>query len=766
MDIENSNHSNLQTIAFIGNYIPRQCGIATFTSDLLEGVSHELPQSSCWAIAMNDIPQGYPYPHQVRFELKANRLADYQLAAEFLNVNKVDVVCLQHEFGIYGGEYGQHILALLRNLRMPIVTTMHTLLPKPSPIIRNIVETINKVSDRLVVMSHQAKFLLKEVYKIPEEKINVIHHGIPDLQFIDPNFFKDQFGVEGKYVILTFGLINPGKGIEIMIDALPDIVKEFPDIIYIVLGATHPNVKKEHGESYRHFLQRKARNLGVENHIIFYNRFVELKKLCEFLGASDIYITPYLNKEQIVSGTLAYALGAGKATISTPYWYAEEILADGKGIIVPFNDSNTIANQIINLLSNAVERHAMRKKAYIFSREMIWKEVARNYIKVFAEVVEKRTSHPAPIFQKTILRYTPFELPQPKFDHVHRLTDDVGILQHANFIIPNRNHGYSTDDNARALIAVLLAQDFSLEEDCLMNFDSRYLSFLLHAYNEKNGRFRNFMGYDRKWLEENGSEDCHCRAIWSLGLTIMLSKNKEFGDQAIDIFERSVSGLSEFTSPRALAFGLVGIHAYLARFGGDSKMRRIREDLANRLFDLYCANASEDWPWIENIVTYDNGKIPQALLMSGRWLQRGDMFDAGLNSLDWLIRIQTDPKGHFSPIGNAGWFTRGGERARFDQQPLEAQNIIKACVEAYKITLDKKWVFEARRCFEWFLGRNDLNIPLYDYKTGGCCDSLTATGKNRNQGAESTLSWLLSILNMYELDELTEFDLMKEINKV
>ncbi len=766
MDIKNNNHSNLQTIAFIGNYIPRQCGIATFTNDLLTGISHELPQSSCWAIAMNDVPQGYPYPRQVRFELNAKRLTDYQLAAEFLNVNNVDVVCLQHEFGIFGGEYGRHILALIRNLRKPVVTTMHTLLLNPSQIIRNIVDNISKVSDRLVVMSQQAKSLLKEIYEIPDEKINVIHHGIPNLQFIDPNFYKDQFGVEGKYVILTFGLINPGKGIEIMIDALPDIVKKFPEVVYIVLGATHPSVKKDHGESYRHFLQRKARNLGVENHVLFHNRFVELKELCEFLGAADIYITPYLNKEQIVSGTLAYALGAGKAIISTPYWYAEEILADGRGIIVPFKDSNEISNQIINLLNNDVDRHAMRKQAYLFSREMVWKEVALNYIKIFTEVVGKRVSHPAPVIKKSSLRYTPFELAQPKFEHIRRLTDDVGILQHAKFIVPNRNHGYSTDDNARALIAVLMAQKFALEEDDLTNYDSRYLSFLLHAFNEKNGRFRNFMGYDRKWLEEEGSEDCHGRAIWSLGLTITLSKNKDFGDQALEIFEKSLSVLSEFTSPRALAFALVGIHAYLARFGGDSKIRRIREELANKLFDLYCANASEDWPWIENIVAYDNGKIPQALLMSGKWLQRGDIFDAGVNSLNWLIRIQTDPKGHFSPIGNAGWFSRGGEKARFDQQPLEAQSIIEACVEAYKITQDRKWLFEARRCFDWFLGGNDLNIPLYDYKTGGCCDGLTATGKNRNQGAESTLSWLLSLLNMYELDELTEFDLMEEITKV
>ncbi len=765
MKVKKGYRPNLGTIAFIGNYLPRQCGIATFTSDLLQAVSNELPQSTCWAIAMNDILQGYPYPDQVRFELNANLLKDYQLAAEFLNVNNVDMVCLQHEFGIYGGDYGKYILTLLRNLHMPIITTLHTLVPNPQPQIRKIIDTIGIVSDRLIVMSQQAKTLLRENYEIPVEKINVIHHGIPDVPFIDPNFFKDQFGVEGRIVILTFGLINAGKGIETMIDALPKIVKKYPDVIYIVLGATHPNVKKEYGESYRHSLQIRARKLGVEDHIVFYNRFVDLKELCEFLGAADVYVTPYLNKEQIVSGTLAYALGTGKAIISTPYWYAEEILKDGKGVIIPFKDSESIANEVIKLLDNELERHNMRKKAYLFSRDMIWKNVARKYIEIFAEVVEKRFSHPKPIVKMKSLRSAPFEMPQPKFDHLYRLTDGVGILQHANFIIPNRKHGYSTDDNARALIIVILAKFLSLEDDLLENLDSRYFSFILHAFNNENGRFRNFLGYNRKWLEDEGSEDCHGRAVWSLGTTVVFAKTKEFGDQALRVFDRAISVLSEFNSPRALAFGLVGIHAYLARFGGDSKIRRIREKIANRLYNQYRSNASEEWSWIENTLTYDNGKIPQALLMSGQWLQRGDMIEAGLRSLEWLINIQTNDEGYFTPIGNSGWHPREGEKARFDQQPLEAQSILEACVEAFKVTQDIKWVKKARHCLEWFLGRNDLNKSLYNYKTGGCYDALTPTGLNINQGAESTLAWLLSLLNMYLLDSITEIDLSEKISE-
>ncbi|MFX1297399.1 MAG: glycosyltransferase family 4 protein, partial [Promethearchaeota archaeon] len=745
MSVKRIYHPELGTIAFIGNYIPRQCGIATFTSDLLQAVSNELPKSNCWALAMNDIPEGYPYPNQVRFELNINRLKDYQLAAEFLNINRVEVVCLQHEFGIYGGENGNFILTLLRNLRMPVVSTLHTLIPNPEQKILRIIETIARLSDRLIVMSHQAKTLLIEDYDITEDKINVIHHGIPDVPFIDPNFFKDQFGVEGKDVILTFGLINPGKGIEIMIDALLKVIKKHPNVVYIVLGATHPNIKKEYGESYRHSLQIRARELGVEKHIIFYNRFVELEELCEFLGAADIYVTPYKNKEQIVSGTLAYALGTGKAIISTPYWYAEEILSDGKGKIVPFKDSESIADQIINLLDYETERHEMRKKAYLFSRDMIWKQVARKYIDIFADVVEKRLSEPKTSLRMKSLGSAPFDLPQPKFDHLYRLTDDVGILQHANFIIPNRKYGYSIDDNARALIVVLLAQSLSIEDRLLENLDYRYLSYLLHAFNEDNNRFRNLLGYDRKWLKDKGSEDSHGRAIWSLGMAVALSKIKEFGDQALRIFDKAISVLSEFKSPRSLAFSLIGIHAYLARFGGASKIRRYREKIANNLYEIYCSNASDNWPWIEDTLTYDNGKIPQALLMSGQWLQRGDMIEMGLRSLDWLIRIQKNEKGKFSAIGNSGWYPRNGERARFDQQPLEAQSILEACIEAFKITQDKKWILEARTCLEWFLGRNDLNVSLYNYKTGGCYDGLTANGPNINQGAESTLSWLLSL---------------------
>jgi glycosyltransferase involved in cell wall biosynthesis len=762
MSIRKNLLSDLSTITFIGNYVPQQCGIATFTHDLLQAITQEIPQTKCWAVAINDRSQGYAYPNQVRFEINMHRLEDYQLAAEFLNVNDVNIICMQHEFGIYGGDSGNYILTLLRNLSIPIITTLHTVLPNPSTTQRRITERIAKLSDRLVVMSQKAEILLKEIYNVPADKIAIIHHGIPDLPFVDPNFYKDKFGVEGKNVIMTFGLINPGKGIERMIEALPEIVKQYPNVVYIVLGATHPNIKKEQGEEYRYSLYRKIRALGVEKNVIFYNRFVDLKELIEFLGAADIYITPYINKDQITSGTLAYALGAGKAIISTPYLYAEEMLSDGRGIIVPFGDSKTIAAKVINLLENNVEYHAMRKQAYIFSRKMIWKEVARNYIDLFAEVIKQRLSHPKPQFRTIDIQSIQSEILQPKFDHLHRMTDDVGIFQHAYYIIPNRNEGYCTDDNSRALIAVLMAQNLSFEDDLLTNLDCRYLSFLIHAFNDKNNQFRNFMSYDRKWFEEAGSEDCHGRAIWSLGIAIGMGKMKEFADITINIFEKSVGSLLNCSSPRAWAFGLIGINAYLTRFRGDSNIKRVREELANKLFNCYCSNATDNWAWIENKVTYDNGKIPQALLISGQSLQRDDMIKAGLSCLEWLLKVETDNFGQFSPIGNNGWFLKGGEKAKFDQQPIEAQSILEACIEAFKITQDKKWIPEAKRCYEWFLGKNILNVSLYNHKTCGCSDGLMSAGINLNQGAESTLAWLLALLNICNLNIITDIYMMED----
>jgi len=746
-------YKRINSVAVIGNYSPRQCGIATFTTDLVEALSTEVAGINCWAVAMNDTTEGYAYPEKVRFEINQNRLNDYSVAAEYLNISHVDIVCVQHEYGIFGGPAGSHLLKLLGDLRMPVVTTLHTVLRDPAQEYREVMRRLCDLSDKLIVMSHKAVDFLKDIYDVPEEKIAFIHHGIPDTPFMDPNFYKDQFGVEGKKVLLTFGLLSPNKGIENVLQALPSVIKKHPDLAYIILGATHPHILKAHGDEYRISLHQLEHKLGISEHVIFQNRFVEMKELCEFLGTTDIYITPYLEEAQITSGTLAYAMGTGKAVISTPYWYATEMLAEGRGRIVPFKNPDAIAEQIIDLLDNETIRHTMRKKAYTFCREAIWKEVARSYLEVFSEVQLNRSRHPRPRYSyiENIKSITNFELPDIKLDHLKTLTDDTGILQHAIYTIPDRDHGYCTDDNARALMVAAMGRKYLLTDskyfDSLIN---QCLSFLLDAFNVEKGRFRNFMTYARQWTEEVGSEDAHGRALWGLGKAVAFLDNRGQMAMSTTLFNQAMKAVEHFNSPRAIAFALVGIHAYLGRFSGDSEVRRVREVIADRLFNQFRKNATNSWPWLENTLNYANGKLPHALLVSGQGMQRSDMIDMGLMSLKWLLTIQTE-KGHFVPIGNNGWYKQGGPKARFDQQPEEANAMIDACVEAFNITRDKTWIENAVMCFNWFLGHNDLNISLYDPKTGGCRDGLMADGINQNEGAESTLAWLLSLMTLQKL---------------
>ena len=448
-------YPGINSVAVIGNYLPRRCGIATFTTDLVEGLSAQAPDMKIWAAAINDRPEGYLYPDKVRFEISQNKLSDYGMASQFLNISQTDIVSVQHEYGLFGGPAGGHLLKLLGDLRMPVVTTLHTVLKDPAPDYRDVMCRLSELSDKLVVMSHEASVFLKEIYAVPEDKIAFIHHGIVDTPFIDPSFNKDKFDVEGKKVLLTFGLLSPNKGIENVLRALPAVIEKHPDVVYIVLGATHPHILKSHGDAYRIMLQQLVRKLDLAAHVKFQNRFVEQKELWEFLGVADIYVTPYLNEAQITSGTLAYAMGAGKAIISTPYWYATEMLAEDRGRLVPFNDPDAMAAQIIDLLDNDVARHAMRKKAYVFSRDAVWKEVSNQYLQLFSDVQLNRDTNPRPrhAYVAHIKAITAFELPEIKIDHLKTLTDDTGILQHANHTIPDCSHGYCTDDNARALLA-------------------------------------------------------------------------------------------------------------------------------------------------------------------------------------------------------------------------------------------------------------------------------------------------------------------------
>jgi glycosyltransferase involved in cell wall biosynthesis len=740
--------SQIRTIAFLGDYLPRKCGIATFTSDLLGAMAAEFPESKCFAVPVNDLSGGYDYPEVVRFEIEEQDLSSYQRAADFLNLSQADIICLQHEFGIFGGTSGSHVLGLLQALKRPVVTTLHTVLSEPNSDQRRVMQELIARSTRLVVMAERGRQILQDVYKASATRIDVIPHGIPDIPFVDPSYYKDQFGVEGRVVLLTFGLLSPNKGIEYVLNALPAILAEFPNVVYIILGATHPNELREQGEAYRLSLERLAKKNNVQKNVIFYNRFVELEQLKEFIGAADLYITPYINEAQSTSGTLAYTFGAGKAVISTPYWHAAELLAEDRGVLVPFKDSKAIATEVIGLLRDDTRRHAMRKNAYKLGREMVWSNVARMYLRSFELARLERAVLSRKSFATKTLDQQPRELPEFRLQHLSRMTDSTGIFQHAVFTVPNFREGYCTDDNARAFILAVLLDELEEEPDKVRTLATAYAAFLNHAFDPKTKRFHNHLSFDRRWLDEQGSEDSHARALWALGFGVGRSPYASFQAMSGQLFAEASPAAAEFTSPRAWAFSLIGIHEYLRRLSGDRVVNQTREILTRRLMECFDRCAQPDWRWFEEELTYDNAKLAHALILSGRATGQAEVFQRGLEALRWLAEVQTSEHGHFRPIGSNGFYRRGSNRANFDQQPIEAQAMVSACLEAFRATSDLWWYEQAQRAFDWFLGWNDLGLELYSPSTGGCRDALHVDRVNGNQGAESTLAFLLSLAEM------------------
>ncbi|MGE3819890.1 MAG: glycosyltransferase family 4 protein [Isosphaeraceae bacterium] len=745
-------HAEIQKIAFVGDYLPRKCGIATFTHDMCTSIARRCPEAECVVVPVNDRPEGYDYPPEVRFEIDEQERDSYRRAADFLNFANTDVVCLQHEYGIFGGPAGSHILALLADLRMPVVTTFHTVLRDPDGPQRRVLTRLAEISSRVVVMTERARTYLKEIYAIPEAKIDLIAHGIPDTPFVDPDRYKDQFGVGGRRVALTFGLLSPNKGIEHMLRALPSILEEFPDFVYIVLGATHPDLVREHGERYRLSLERLARDLGINKSVIFYNRFVGLEELTEFIRAADLYVTPYLNPAQITSGTLAYSFGCGKAIVSTPYWHAEELLADGRGVLVPFADPAALAMEIRGLLRDDQRRLTMSREAYSLGREMIWARSADHYLASFQRARLERQDQPYKPLAVRTLAEQQAELPDWRLDHLATMTDATGIFQHARYTIPSFDDGYCTDDNARALLLSVMLEELGQNDPVVHRVATTCSAFLQAAFDRDRKRFRNFLGFDRRWLEQVGSEDCQGRAVWALGACVGRSARPDLPAWAAAFFEQALQPVAEMTSPRAWAFALLGVHEYLRRFSGDRVTELARDALTHLLVDLYERQSTSDWSWFEPIVAYDNARLPHALIAGGRDDPNQRALEVGLEALRWLVNVQRAPRGHFRAVGCHGFYPKGGELARFDQQPIEANATVAACLEAYRVTEDSFWLNEARSAFEWFLGRNDLGLELYDPGTGGCCDGLQIDRVNRNQGAESTLAFLLSLAEMHALE--------------
>jgi glycosyltransferase involved in cell wall biosynthesis len=739
--------AELQKVAFIGSYLPRRCGIATFTNDLWASVAKQ-GAADCFVLPVTDRPRTYEYPSEVCFEIDEQDQASYRRAADFLNFSNTDVVSVQHEFGIYGGPSGSHLLMLLRGLRMPVVTTLHTVLKEPNADQRRVMAELSELSARLVVMSESGRAILEESYGVSGEKVRLIPHGIPDMPFVDPAFYKDQYGVEGKHVLLTFGLLSPNKGIEVVINALPEVLKEFPNLVYIVLGATHPNLLREQGEVYRMSLETLVHDLGLEDQVIFYDRFVELDELKQFIGAADLYVTPYLNPAQITSGALAYAFGCGKAVISTPYAHARELLAEDRGVLVPFGSPEAIASEIVKLLRDDPRRHSMRKRAYMLGREMVWDNVAHQYLEAFRDARQARLAR----VQTKELRHGDgkrrSELPLPKLDHLMRMTDGIGLFQHACFTLPNYVEGYCTDDNARALLFTVLLEEDGEKSAELSRLQSCYSAFVNYAFDAKSRRFRNFMSFDRRWLEDVGSEDSHGRALWALGTCVGRSLRRDLQYWAAGLFAQALGPMAEIGAPRSAAFALLGIHEYTRRLGGDRAASNLALELGERLQRLYANAAAPDWQWFEDGLTYCNAKLPHALIVSGARLERQDWLDTGLKSLAWLMKVQRSERGLFRPIGSNGFYPRGGEPAYYDQQPVEAQASLSACLAAYRVTSDPHWLNQARACFDWYFGKNDLGLAVYDPTSGGCRDALQVDRTNQNQGAESTLSYLLSLVEL------------------
>ncbi len=736
-----------QRVAFIGNHLPRRCGIATFTHDLHQAVATARPDAETCVVAMTDPGRAYDYPKAVGFQIRDDVMGDYVKAAEFLNNSRYDVVSLQHEYGIFGGEAGGNIVELLSRLEMPIVTTLHTVLSQPTPIQRNVMRQIIDTSTKVVVMSAKGHEFLRSAHNVPAHKIEVIAHGIPDYPFLETHHAKAKFGFAGKTIILTFGLLSPNKGIEIMLDAMPQIIEACPNAVYVVLGATHPNLVRDRGESHREGLTARVRELGIEEYVVFFDQFVDQATLLDFISMCDVYVTPYLNEAQMTSGTLAYSFGLGKAVVSTPYWHAKELLANGRGILVPFGDAKALSAEIAGLLTNEVRRHSMRKRAYAASRSMTWAQTAERYLAAFQVAREYATPAVLLPVDRVLSRTKGRAFPEIRTGYFLSLCDDTGMLQHAVHSIADRAHGYCVDDNARALLlssALARSGEAHLPEAVT----ARFAAFIQHAWNRDTRRFRNFMSFDRRWLEDVGSEDSHGRTLWALGECARDDADPSRRRWAAALFKTALPVVEEFSSPRAWAFTLLGLDAYLQVVAGDAFANRMRTVLASKLTSMLSGKKTNDWLWFEDVLAYDNARLPQALIQTGLSTRTPSYVEAGRRSLRWLMSLQTTPLGRFRPVGTRSFGKIRQRPEAFDQQPLEAAAAVSACLSAWRVDRGAEWRTGAMRAFDWFLGENDLQTTMIDADTGSCSDGLHPDRPNENKGAESVLSYLLGLVEI------------------
>jgi glycosyltransferase involved in cell wall biosynthesis len=653
--------------AYIGTYPPRECGIGTFTKNLFTSISYDnrtkrnSPEG--FVVAMDEPEETYDYPPEVKFTVRQEHQRDYIRAAKFINISGADLCILEHEFGIFGGEHGVYILPLLHRLEIPLLVTFHTVLKTPSYTQKAIIQEICKMANKVVVMSNKAIEFLTSIYNIAEEKIVLIEHGVPDLQF-SQKLSKKEFNLEDKNVLLTFGLISRNKGIETVIKALPKVVEKYPEVLYMILGKTHPNVLRYSGEEYRNYLRRLIINLNLENHVFFLNEFIDQKDLFKYLSATDIYVTPYMNEAQITSGTLSYAIGVGSAVISTPYWHAQELLADGRGILFNFNNSEELSNILLELLDKPDVLKNLRKKAYDYGRKITWPRMGEQYITQAEEILREK---PQVIVRKET-KIDPLVLPPFSLVHAKRLTDDTGIIQHAKFGVPNLKDGYCLDDNARALLMVLMT--YRQKKDPLaLELLPIYLSYI-HYMQNKDGTFRNFLSFNRDFLDEVGSEDSFGRAVWALGYLLGNAPNDAYYQSGKLIFSNASPNFENLQSIRGIANTMIGISYFLrGNLSDESMIERLR-NFAYKLINQYEEERSASWKWFEPLLAYDNAILPLALLHSADILNDDKISEVALETMDFLTQI-TLGHGYLSLIGNKNWYKKDGERSVFAQQPVD-----------------------------------------------------------------------------------------------
>lgn len=717
-------------LALIGSYVPRRCGIATFSQDLRDALDGLAPEVTVDVFAVSD-GQSYDYPSEVVGAFERDQADTYRKIAQEIRDGRYDAVLLQHEFGLFGGPAGELVLDLLAECGTPVITTMHTVLAEPDEHQRRVTDRLVELSQNIVVMNIRGIDLLTRIYGASPDQIQLIPHGIPDFSRGQRQEIREELGVTGP-MILTFGLLGPDKGIEYAIDAMPCVLEKAPHAVYVVLGATHPHIKANVGEEYREKLMARAQELGVGHAVQFLDEYVSLDRLVDFLSAADIYITPYLNPQQITSGTLAYAVGAGKAVISTPYVHAQELLDDDRGVLVPFRDSSAISDAICHLVEDQVHQDRLRSRAFEYGQQMAWPKVAESY----ANLVETEADLPR---VRPAIRY-----PEFKIDHLIAMTDDTGLFQHAVYTIPNRSHGYCLDDNARALMLTARLDSWQQPPAELKSLQRRYLSYVHDCFNPETGQFRNFMDFQRNWLEEKGSEDSAARALYAIATAAVRSTDEAVRRLSLDLFRSSVGMLCSATSPRAWAAGILAAHEFLAINPRAEGARALCAAMASRLYRLHRDQSTPDWPWFEPVVSYENALLSHALLVGGWHLEIEEMQQVGLETLSWLCKVQTGYQGVFAPVGSEGFYHRGHTCPRYDQQPLEAWATISATLTAAEMTGDQRWIAEATRAFRWFLGDNEAGIVLVDEHTGGCRDGLHPNSANENQGAESTLAFLFA----------------------